>query len=75
MSRIFRYEPKVSRRLRQSTRVMGLQGALTRWQRSSELTADRAGLLACQSQDPALRSMMKLAGLPCATLRAPSICT
>jgi Zn-dependent protease with chaperone function len=43
---------------------MGLQAALTHWARSSELTADRAGLLACQSQDAALRSMMKLAGLP-----------
>jgi Zn-dependent protease with chaperone function len=43
---------------------MGLQGALMHWQRSSELTADRAGLLACQSQDSTLRSMMKLAGLP-----------
>ena len=43
---------------------MGLQGALMHWARSSELTADRAGLLACQNQDSALRSMMKLAGLP-----------
>ena len=43
---------------------MGLQAALTHWQRSSELTADRAGLLACQDRDATLRSMMKLAGLP-----------
>ena len=43
---------------------MGVQGALMHWQRSSELTADRAGLLACQCQETALRSMMKLAGLP-----------
>ena len=43
---------------------MGLQGALMHWARSSELTADRAGLLACQNQEATLRSMMKLAGLP-----------
>jgi hypothetical protein len=34
------------------------------WQRMSEFTADRAGLLACQDADAALRTMMKLAGLP-----------
>lgn len=42
----------------------GLQAALLRWQRTSELTADRAGLLACQDADVALRALMKLAGLP-----------
>jgi Zn-dependent protease with chaperone function len=42
----------------------GLQIALLRWKRMSELTADRAGLLACQDADVALRALMKLAGLP-----------
>jgi Zn-dependent protease with chaperone function len=41
-----------------------LQLALMHWQRMSELTADRAGLLACQDADVALRTLMKLAGLP-----------
>ena len=41
----------------------GLQIALMRWKRMAELTADRAGLLACQDADVALRTMMKLAGL------------
>lgn len=43
---------------------MGLQVALLHWQRTSELTADRAGLLGCQQPETATRSMMKLAGLP-----------
>lgn len=42
----------------------GLQIALLKWKRMSEFTADRAGLLACQDADVALRAMMKLAGLP-----------
>ncbi len=42
----------------------GLQVALMRWRRMSELTADRAGLLGCQDVDVAMRTMMKLAGLP-----------
>lgn len=42
----------------------GMQLALIRWKRMSELTADRAGLLACQDADVALRALMKLAGLP-----------
>jgi Zn-dependent protease with chaperone function len=43
---------------------MGLQIALLHWKRTSELTADRAGLLACQDMETATRAMMKLAGLP-----------
>jgi Zn-dependent protease with chaperone function len=43
---------------------LGLQVALLHWQRTSELTADRAGLLACQDPDTAIHTMMKLAGLP-----------
>lgn len=38
--------------------------ALLRWKRRSEFTADRAGLLACQDADVALRTLMKLSGLP-----------
>lgn len=38
--------------------------AISWWQRMSELTADRAGLLACQNIDAAIRLMMKLAGVP-----------
>ena len=43
---------------------LGLQIALLHWQRTSELTADRAGLLACQDSDTAMRTLMKLAGMP-----------
>lgn len=42
----------------------GLQMALVRWKQMSELTADRAGLLACQDANVAITAMMKLAGLP-----------
>ena len=42
----------------------GLQVALLNWKRMSEFTADRAGLLACQDPTPALKVMMKAAGLP-----------
>ena len=41
-----------------------LQHALWRWYRMSELTADRAGLLACQDIGAASRAMMKMAGMP-----------
>jgi Zn-dependent protease with chaperone function len=41
-----------------------LEVALVRWQRMSELTADRAGLLACQDVDAATTALIKLAGLP-----------
>lgn len=34
------------------------------WIRYSEMTADRAGLLCCQSREAALRTMMKMAGHP-----------
>ncbi len=40
----------------------GLVLALAEWQRKSELTADRAGLLAVQDLDPCMRAFMKLAG-------------
>jgi hypothetical protein len=38
--------------------------ALLYWSRMSEFTADRAGLLACQDEDAALRTVMKMAGVP-----------
>jgi len=38
--------------------------ALLNWQRMSEFTADRAGLLACQNVDAATTAMMKIAGVP-----------
>lgn len=34
------------------------------WSRMSELTADRAGLLACQDLSACIRAMIKMAGLP-----------
>lgn len=34
------------------------------WSRMSELTADRAGLLACQDVKACIRAMIKMAGLP-----------
>lgn len=38
--------------------------ALNYWNRMSEFTADRAGLLACQDLDAVLSATMKMAGLP-----------
>ena len=42
----------------------GLELALYRWMRMSELTADRAGILACQDVEVAMRVNMKAAGIP-----------
>lgn len=42
----------------------GLQYALYYWSRMSEFTADRAGLLCCQSQEAMARAFVKMAGLP-----------
>jgi Zn-dependent protease with chaperone function len=42
----------------------GLQLTLLHWARMSEFTADRAGLLACQNQDDAIRAFIKIAGVP-----------
>jgi Zn-dependent protease with chaperone function len=42
----------------------GIQAALLEWQRKSELTADRAGLLACQNPEAVLSAMTKMAGYP-----------
>ena len=41
-----------------------IQWALFGWYRRSELTCDRAGLLAAQDLDAAVTAMMKLAGVP-----------
>jgi Zn-dependent protease with chaperone function len=42
----------------------GMEMALVNWQRKSEFTADRAGLLACQNIEAAITAMMKMAGAP-----------
>ncbi len=39
-----------------------LMNALREWERKSELTCDRAGLLACQKPEAFLRYLMKMAG-------------
>lgn len=44
--------------------VKGVVLLLYRWYRMSELTADRAGLLACQNIDAAITVMAKLSGYP-----------
>ena len=41
-----------------------IQYALYYWDRMSEFTADRAGLLCCQNKDAAVRAFMKMAGMP-----------
>jgi len=44
--------------------IEGLNFALTQWYRWSEFTADRAGLLACQDLNVAMKAMAKISGLP-----------
>jgi Zn-dependent protease with chaperone function len=44
--------------------AQGVQIALLNWQRKSEFTADRAGLLCCQNYDAAVTAMLKIAGFP-----------
>ena len=41
-----------------------LNPLLAAWSRRAELTADRAGYLACQDKETALRALLKLAGFP-----------
>ncbi len=41
-----------------------IQYALYYWDRMSEFTADRAGLLCCQNKDAVIRAFMKMAGTP-----------
>lgn len=41
-----------------------IQLALMYWNRMSEFTADRAGLLACQDKDEAVKAIIKMAGIP-----------
>lgn len=41
-----------------------LRPMLLQWYRTSDFTADRAGLLACQDIDIAIRTMVKMAGIP-----------
>lgn len=42
----------------------GIQYALYYWNRMSEFTADRAGLLCCQNKNAMISSFIKMAGLP-----------
>ncbi len=42
----------------------GLEFSLMYWYRMSELTADRAGLLACQDEKVVLSALMKMGGVP-----------
>lgn len=44
--------------------LQGLIVALYEWERKSELTADRAGLIACNNKNAAIMGMMKLMGVP-----------
>ena len=44
--------------------LRAIVAALEEWQRKSELSCDRAGLLVGQDSDAALRALMKSAGGP-----------
>lgn len=44
--------------------VQPLYYALMYWNRMSEFTADRAGLLACQNVDAAINAIVKMSGMP-----------
>lgn len=44
--------------------IAPIYAALMYWDRMSEFTADRAGLLACQDIDVAINSIIKMSGLP-----------
>ena len=44
--------------------IVPIQMALLYWNRMSEFTADRAGLLACQDLNAALSAIMKMSGIP-----------
>jgi len=44
--------------------MTGIVAALLNWQRMSEFTADRAGLLCCQNVNAAYTLLMKIAGAP-----------
>lgn len=41
-----------------------LRPMLLQWYRTSDYTADRVGLLACQDIDVALKTMIKMSGIP-----------
>ena len=48
-----------------ATALVGpIQVALLYWSRMSELTADRAAMLACQDEDVAIDTVIKMAGVP-----------
>ena len=52
---------------------VALKAPLMYWNRMSEFTADRAGLLACQDLNVALSAIMKMAGLPEKYYRTASV--
>lgn len=51
----------------------GLELALHNWRMMAKLTADRAGLLACQDVDVAMNTLLKISGLPHEYLTPPVI--
>jgi Zn-dependent protease with chaperone function len=44
--------------------IKGFRYPLIHWSRMSELSADRAGLLACQNNEAVLSTLMKMSGVP-----------
>jgi len=44
--------------------TMAIQVAVSRWSRASDLTSDRAGLLACQDINTSIDVFMKISGIP-----------
>lgn len=47
--------------------LMSLVVAIKEWHRKSELTADRAGYIACQNKEATVTGMLKLMGIPQST--------
>ena len=58
------YYSPIPKKATNSILAGGLQYALYYWDRMSEFTADRAGLLCCQNQEAMIRAFIKMAGLP-----------
>lgn len=50
-----------------------VQFALFYWDRMSEFTADRAGLLCCQKPTVAIKTLMKMAGVPQSMYRSINV--
>lgn len=58
------YTPLVNQVPHANIALALLRPLMLQWYRVSDYTADRAGLLACQNIDVALRTMIKMSGLP-----------